>query len=265
MKPTPLRAAITERGHALGVFVMLDGGGSARLLSRMGFDFLIFDLQHAGFDLTAIETVLGASRGTECSPLARVRPNRPDQIEWVLDLGAHGVVVPMVGSAADARVAVDACRYPPRGRRSVGAIRNILERGEDFMSQANDDVLCIIQIEHVDAVERIDEILDVGGIDAVLPGHVDLALSMGHQLSYGSTISNTVPTAVADAIATVEESCASRSIPVIPVTATDDEVRMAAATGHRIICCNTDFHLLRESAAQLLHACRAVMDSNRCA
>lgn len=256
MRPTPLRSALAEGRRALGVFVMIDGGTTARMLSRLGYDFLIFDLQHAGFDLASIEAVLAATRGTDCTPLARVHPGRLDEIEWVLDLGAHGVIVPMVNSAQQARDVTAACRYPPRGRRSVGAVRNILERGDDFMDHADDDVLCVIQIEHVDAVERIDEILDVDGIDAVLPGHVDLAMSMGHRLSYGSSISNVVPDEVAAAIAAVEAACRVREIPVIPVVSTVEEVRTAAAHGHHIICCNTDYHMLRDTATANLAAAR---------
>ena len=258
MKFSALRTAIDEKRPAIGMLVMLDGGASARILAHLGYDFLVFDLQHGAIDLAGIEAVLGAVKGTSCAPIARVHPRRPDQIEWVLDLGAHGVVVPLVNSAADAALATNACRYPPRGRRSVAALRNLLVRGSDYMQHANDDVMCIIQIEHVEAVERIDQILDVEGIDAVLPGHVDLALSMGHAMSYGSTVSNTVPPAVAQAMDRIESACAARGIPVIPVAGTPQEFEVAARKGQRIACCNTDFHLFLSASAAQLSACRAI-------
>jgi 2-keto-3-deoxy-L-rhamnonate aldolase RhmA len=164
----------------------------------------------------------------------------------------------MVNSAADAALATAACRYPPRGRRSVAALRNVLVRGSDYMHEANDDVVCIIQIEHIEAVERIDEILDVEGIDAVLPGHVDLALSMGHAMNYGSSVSNTVPPAVAEAMARVDAACVRRGIPVIPVAGTTQEFEHAFRRGQRIACCNTDFHLFLNAASTQLAACRTI-------
>lgn len=259
MKRSTLRTALDERRAAVGMFAMMDAGAGARILAHLGYDFLVFDLQHGALDLAGMELVLAGVKGTACAPIARVRPRRPDQIEWVLDLGAHGVVVPMVNTASDAQLAVDACRYPPRGRRSAAALRNVLQRGSDYLHEANDDVTCIIQIEHIDAVERLDEILAVPGIDAIMPGHVDLALSMGHTLSYGSSVSNAVPASVAQAIEHVERTCADRGLPVIPVAGTPAEFAAAQARGHRIACCNTDFHLFLGAAREQLQACRAVM------
>ena len=263
MKRSTLRAALDEGCPAIGMFAMMDGGASARVLAHLGYDFLVFDLQHSAYDLAGIESVLAACKGTDCTPIARVHPRRPDQIEWVLDLGAHGVVVPMVNSAADAQLAVDACRYPPRGRRSVAALRNVLQRGSGYMHEANDDVLCIIQIEHIEAAERIDEILAVPGIDAVLPGHVDLALSMGHVLSYGGSVSNKVPAPVAQVIERVERACAARGIPVIPVAGTPDEFARAQQRGQRIACCNTDYHLFLNAASAQLAACRSAVQAQQ--
>lgn len=261
MKPSPLRAAIDGGLPAIGMFAMMDGGASARILAHLGYDFIVFDLQHSAYDLAGIEAVLGGVKGTDCAPIARVRSRRPDQIEWVLDIGAHGVVVPMVNSAADARMAVQACRYPPHGRRSVAALRNVLQRGSGYMHAANDDVLCIIQIEHIEAVERIDEILAVDGVDAVMPGHVDLALSMGHALNYGSSVSNTVPAAGTDALECVERACADRKLPLIPVAGNPAEFALAQQRGQRIACCNTDFHLFLQAAGAQLQACRASINS----
>lgn len=258
MKRSTLRTAIDETRSAIGMLAMLDGGAGARIMAHLGYDFIVFDLQHGAIDLAGIEAVLAGVKGTDCTPIARVAARRPDQIEWVLDLGAQGVVVPMVNSAADARMAVDACRYPPRGRRSVAALRNVLQRGSDYMHEANDDIVCIIQIEHIEAVDRLDEILAVEGIDAVLPGHVDLALSMGHVLSYGSSVSNTVPAPVAEAMERINRACAARNIPVIPVAGTPAEFEQAQLRGRRIACCNTDFHLFTNAAREQLQACRAV-------
>ncbi len=261
MKPRALRAALDAGTAAIGSYVMMDNGASAGILAHLGYDFIVIDQQHAAIDLAGLQASIGATKETACTPLVRVHPRRPDQIEWALDLGAQGAVVPMVNSAADARLAADACRYPPTGRRSVAALRNVLERGKDYMRRSNDDVTCVIQIEHFEAVERIDEILDVAGIDAVMPGHVDLAMSMGHTIDYGSSVSNVVPDEVERAMEKIEAACAARSIPVIPVVGSPDEYATALGRGHKIACCNTDFHLFMSAAADQLAACRAKGDS----
>ena len=131
------------------------------------------------------------------------------------------------------------------------------------MHDAIDDVLCFVQFEHIEAVERIDEILAEAGIDAVIQGHFDLALSMGHSLNYGGSVANTVPPAVTYAIARVERACSDRKLPVIPVAGTAEEIALAQRRGRRIACCNTNFHLFLQAAGAQLTACRAMIKSIR--
>ncbi len=257
MKASALRSAIEADRSAIGSYVMMDNAASAGILAHLGYDFIVIDQQHAAIDLRGLQSAVAATKGTSCAPIVRVHPRRPDQIEWALDLGAHGVVVPLVNSPDDALLATQACRYPPVGRRSVAALRNVLERGKEYMRESNDDVVCIIQIEHFEAVECIDEILDIGGIDAVMPGHVDLAMSMGHTIDYGSSVSNAVPDEVAKAMSVIEVACASRSIPVIPVVGSPKEYGSALQKGQKIACCNTDFHLFMSAAASQLAGCKA--------
>ncbi|WP_257016288.1 HpcH/HpaI aldolase/citrate lyase family protein [Rhodococcus sp. ACS1] len=232
---------------------MLDSALTCALLSRSGYEFLVVDLQHSPFDVRRIEAVIGSCVGTTCSPLARVLPGRPDQIGWILDLGAHGVVVPLVNTPDDAKRAIDQCKYPPRGRRSIGAVRNLMFRGADYADVADDDVACIIQIEHVDALANLDSILDVGDIDAIMPGHIDLARSMGYKLQYGPA---SIPTEVTAAIAEIEQAAKKRSIPVIPVPGSLPEIEVALAKGHRVICCGTDFHTFRAAIERQIQDCR---------
>lgn len=254
-----VRRAINDASHAFGTFVLLDGSISMSLIARAGYDFAVLDLQHAPFDTLRIEGALAACQGTQCSPLARVRPGRPDQIEWMLDMGAHGIVVPLVNTAHDAQTAADACRYPPLGRRSMGAGRSLLTRGHEYPEWSNDDVVCIVQIEHHEAVQNIEAILDTPGIDAIMPGHVDLAGSMGYRLSYGASVSNVVPTPVADAIAHIEQAARARSIPVIPVTGNVSETSAALSQGHHIVCVSTDYHTFRAAASDQVRQCRALL------
>lgn len=248
------KIALTGEAVSFGMFAMLDSSLSSALLARSGYDFLIIDVQHSPFDLRRIESVIGSCGGTSCSPLARVQPERPDQIGWLLDMGVHGVVVPLVNSEEDARRAVDACRYPPRGRRSIGAVRNSMYRGDAYLDVADDDVACVVQIEHVDALDNLDSILDVEGIDAVMPGHIDLARSMGYSLRYGPSAG--IPDEVTSAIKVINDAARKRSIPVVPVPGSLAEIETAISDGHRIICCSTDFHTFQAAIDQRLDECR---------
>ncbi|PKW16769.1 HpcH/HpaI aldolase family protein [Saccharopolyspora spinosa] len=261
MQPNRLRRAIDEpAGTAVGSLVMLEGGGTARVLARSGYDFLVVDVQHGAFGASGVDAVLGAVRGADCAVIVRVAAGRPDQIEWVLDQGAHGVMVPLVNNADDARRAVAACRYPPRGSRSVGGVRNLLERGPGYLSGADDDVVCIVQIEHVAALSNLDEILAVPGIDLVTPGHVDLARSMGYVADYGGSInSGGMAPDVQDALREIRDACARHGIPHVPVAGSQAEFVHAAGNGDRIVCFSSDYHQLRLAVTDNVEACRKVL------
>jgi 2-keto-3-deoxy-L-rhamnonate aldolase RhmA len=261
MKPNSLRIALDTRAPALGTLILLETGATARVLARAGYTFLVFDVQHAAFDVARAEALLGAVRGTDCAALARVHPGRPDQIEQYLDLGAHGVVVPMVSSEADAKRAVDACRFPPIGRRSVGGMRNLLERDPDYPAAADRDVVCVIQIEDVAAVERLDSILAVPGIDAVMPGPVDLARSMGHVIRYGGVVPEVAAAAIAQAEQRIDECCLVHGIPVIPAAGTDEQFAQSVDRGHRIVCFSSDLHMLQAVGAEHADVCTKLLNA----
>lgn len=257
--PSTFKAGLAGEKISFGMFAMLDSSLSSALLARSGYDFLVIDLQHSPFDLRRVESVIGSCVGTSCSPLARVHPGRPDEIGWILDMGVHGVVVPLVNSRDDARRAVDACRYPPKGRRSIGAVRNLMYRGDAYLDVADNDVACVVQIEHVDALENLGSILDVEGIDAVMPGHIDLARSMGYSLRYGP--SEGIPVEVTAAIKVINDAALKRSIPVVPVPGSLAEVENALLEGHRTICCSTDFHTFKAAIEQRVTECRRLAEA----
>ncbi|MBI2942257.1 MAG: 2,4-dihydroxyhept-2-ene-1,7-dioic acid aldolase [Chloroflexi bacterium] len=149
-------------------------------MAHAGFDALVLDMQHgAGIGPDRPVTALQAISTTDTVPLVRVPWNDPVYIQYALDAGAYGVIVPLVNSRADAERAVDARRFPPLGNRSIGANRAHLYAGADYFAQANDEIVCLVMVEHVDAVERVDEIVTTPGIDGVYIGPSDLAASLG--------------------------------------------------------------------------------------
>ncbi|MGH3359324.1 MAG: HpcH/HpaI aldolase family protein [Nocardioidaceae bacterium] len=154
---------------ALGTWCSLPSIPVVEVVAGVGFDWICVDLQHGHASQADLHAVL---RATEAPTLVRIPWNEPAAIMHALDVGAAGVVIPMVHDGAAARAAVDSCRYAPRGTRSWGPMRH----GRP-PAGANDDVVCIVMIESVAAVEAVDEIVRTPGVDGVLVGPADLSLS----------------------------------------------------------------------------------------
>ncbi len=167
-----------------------------------GFDYVCVDMQHGVADYQVAINMLAAMRGADTTPIVRVPWLEPGIIGRVLDAGALGVVIPMVNSRAEAQAAVAACRYAPVGARSFGPIRASMVFGSDYFSWANDEIACIPMVETRQAVEAVDDILSVPGIDAVYVGPADLSITYG--LPPGVDNPGTV---FDEAIATVVDSC----------------------------------------------------------
>jgi 2-keto-3-deoxy-L-rhamnonate aldolase RhmA len=147
------------------------------------FDFVWIDMEHNALTLEAVQVHIMATKGTETTPLVRVPWNDPVLIKPVLDIGAAGVIVPLIRTADDALRAVSACLYPPAGIRGFGPRRpsNYGQlSGPEFCASANAAISVIVQIEHIEAVNNIDAILSVPGLTSVFIGPNDLSGSMGH-------------------------------------------------------------------------------------
>lgn len=148
-------------------------------MGRSGFDWICIDQQHGLVGPDALVPMLQAAELTGTPALVRVPANDAAAIGRALDAGAQGIVVPLIEDAEGARQAVAAARYPPGGRRSWGPIRAALAAPGYTAALGDDRILVVVQVETVDAVERLPEILDVEGIDAVFVGPNDLALAAG--------------------------------------------------------------------------------------
>ena len=145
-------------------------------------DFAWIDMEHNAYSLETVQAHIIATKGTETTALVRVPENNAATIKTVLDIGADGVIVPMVRTADDVRRAVAACRYPPEGMRGFGPRRPIdhgLSADEGYSQRANEAIIAIAQIEQIEAVNNLDEILAVPGLNAVVIGGNDLSGSMG--------------------------------------------------------------------------------------
>jgi len=182
--PAPLnrlRRLWQEKRPTFGAIATIPSIQTVQIMARSGLDWIIVDLEHGPIDLGSAHAMITATAGTPCIPLARIAANEPWLAKAPMDIGALGINFPMICSRADAEKAVRSVRYPPRGDRLWGPFHAPFRWGvtmPDYMATADDDMICMITIEHVDAVERIDEIMAVPGIDIAVIGPGDLATSI---------------------------------------------------------------------------------------
>ena len=168
-----------NRGEAvIGTFVGLGHPDVTERLSRMGFDWLLLDAEHGPLGFETMQRMMQAMSGTGCTPIVRPQWNDFVVVKRVLDIGAHGVLIPWVNDGSEAEAAVRACRYPPEGIRGWGPRRASLF-DPDYYATANDEILVSVQIETRKALDNLDEILSVDGVDACYIGPWDLSNNLG--------------------------------------------------------------------------------------
>lgn len=176
-----LKSKLQSKSLTIGSWLSLGSAAVCEMMAKSGFDWLVVDLEHAP---TNPETMLNMIRVIDlcgCTPLVRVGANDPLLIKHALDAGAHGVIIPQVKTAEEARAAVAASYYPPRGDRGVGLFRAQGYGGSfaAYQQRAAAETVVIVQIEHRDAVADLEEILAVDGVDGFMVGPYDLSGSYG--------------------------------------------------------------------------------------
>ena len=175
-----VKKKLKDGGLCPGLFMGMDHPGVADIVSRAGFDWILCDQEHGHFTVDSLRSVLNAMRGAKSLPIVRVPEGSAPWIKQALDLGVGGIMAPMVLNKTQAEDVVAAMLYPPKGNRSLGFSRcNGYGRDMENMLAANEHILTVIQVEHIDAVNRVDEIASVPGIDVLFIGPYDLSCSMG--------------------------------------------------------------------------------------
>ena len=175
-----LRETVAAGGTALGAWMFLREPLVVEAAAQAGYDYVCIDMQHGLQSFEHTVTMLTAMARTPATPIVRVPWDEPSTIGRALDAGAYGVIIPMVNTVEQAAAAAAACRYAPAGNRSMGPV-GVSARAprEGYFESANANVLCIPMIETRQAVENVDEILSVPGIDAVYIGPADLSITFG--------------------------------------------------------------------------------------
>ena len=181
MQTNKTREKLNAGQAALGTIMGLGSPNLAELLSNVGLDYLVIETEHNGLDSAEIEHMLMAIKGTETIPIVRVPSHDYVFIQRALDMGAMGILVPMLKTAAEVEKIVAATRYPPHGTRGWGPMRasKYTLDDDDYIKRANDNILVTGLLETKEAVENLEEITSVPGLDALYLGMWDLCFSMG--------------------------------------------------------------------------------------
>lgn len=253
-----IREAWTRDEPALLGWLLLEGRASAAVVAGAGFDAVTLDLQHGAAAIDDAGEVFASVESAGAVPLARPRWNDPGEIMRLLDLGARGIVCPMVGTQADAEALVAACRYPPDGVRSYGPVRGAFGSGSEQVALANEAILVFAMIESADGFRNLDDIAATTGLDGLYVGPTDLSLGLGL-----STLADLDDPRLLEALDAVVASARRHGIvPGVHAPSPERAARMVER-GFRLVCPSIDADALGSAAAAALEATRAAIASGR--
>lgn len=236
-----LKSLWSEGRTALGAIATMPSVQTVQIMARSGLDWILVDMEHGAIDPGAASAMIAATSGTPCVPLVRVPTVTPTEAKLPLDLGAMGICFPMTTTRAAAESAVRAVRYPPTGERCCGPFYAAPRWGlsvREYLDCADEEVLAIGTIEHIDAVKSVGEIVCVPGLDLLFIGPGDLATSMGLR---GQTDH---PEVVA-AIETLEKPIRKSPVVLGGVATTLDNANDMIARGYRALVLGFDWSLLQ--------------------
>lgn len=253
MRPNLVKRALKEGKPSVGTWLSLGSIIAARFMARTGLDWLNVDIEHSLVDWETACHIFATVADAGCTALARVPANRHDHIKRVLDNGAMGIVVPMVNSRQEAEDAVAAALYPPQGIRSVGGSVHALNFGtnaNDYYAHANEELLIVLQCEHIKSVENADVIFSVPGIDAMFVGPNDLAASMRVPKKGGQTpFSEPSGQATEEALDHILVMCKKHKVAPGIHCGSADEANLRIAEGWQFIAVGSELKMMLSGAA----------------
>lgn len=181
-----LKNKLKNNQLTIGSWITIGNSSVIEIMSTAGFEWLCIDMEHTSIDLTTAQILITTIQSKNMKALVRVSKNEEVAIKKVMDMGADGIIVPMIKNKYEALMAIDFVKYPPNGKRGVGLYRaqNYGMGFEEYKKWVDEESVIIAQIEHIEAVENIDEILSTEGIDGTIVGPYDLSGSMGFPGAY---------------------------------------------------------------------------------
>lgn len=231
-----------------GAWAQLCSPLAAECLARGGFDWILIDMEHAQGDM---QTLIGqfhaiAAAGTGAVPFVRVPWNDLVWIKRILDAGAYGLMIPYVNTKEEAVRAIQACKYPPQGIRGIAGSIRAAGFGRDsagYLKRANDELFIMLQVETPQAVENLEAIASVPGVDALFIGPMDLSTSMGFFL-------NPAAPEVQKVIATAEAKAKKLGMPLGTISGSWEQAKALYDRGYQLITLTSDSALVMRIAAE---------------
>jgi 4-hydroxy-2-oxoheptanedioate aldolase len=252
MRENRLRTLWAQDKAAVNGWLAIPSGFSAEVMAHQGWDTLTIDMQHGVIDYPAMVTMLQAISSTPTVPIVRVPWLEPGVLMKSLDAGAYGVICPMVNTREDAQKLVAYTHYAPRGTRSYGPIRASLYGGADYAGKANDTIVAFAMIETAQALDNLDDILSVEGLDAIYIGPSDLSLALGCR-----PVFDDVDPKAAQAIAHILERAKAHGVEAGVHNGLPEVALARAAMGFSFVTLSSDARMLAGGSQQLLAAARA--------
>ncbi|WP_298232248.1 aldolase/citrate lyase family protein [uncultured Azohydromonas sp.] len=252
MRENRLRTLWKSGGAAVNGWLAIPNGFAAEVMAHQGWDTLTIDVQHGVVDYQAMVQLLQAISTTDTVPVVRAPWLEPGILMKILDAGAYGVICPMVNTREDAQKLVAWTSYAPRGVRSFGPVRALYYGGADYPEQANDTIVRFAMIETAQALDNLDEILSVEGLDAIYIGPSDLSLSLGCKPAFDD-----VDPKAAQAIDYILERAKAHGVVAGIHNGRTDVALARIAKGFQFVTVSSDARLLAAGSQQILSAMRA--------
>lgn len=249
-----LKQKLRKGEVAIGTWIMFSDLFAVDAIAQAGFDWWVIDMEHSSIGTEGLLRILSVLKGTSTVPIVRLTNNHPDYFKKALDLGAYGVMVPMIQSAQDARRAVDSCRYPPVGSRGFGPVRasNYFLDLTEYIKAANREILLIAQIESVRAVRGLGSIMNVEGLDAIFVGPADLSSSMNLPGQWKDS-------KVQKVILQIMEKSRSAGMPFGILTFSVEELVHYAKHGATLLTVGSDLAFMMQGSIDSLKRCQELL------
>ncbi len=252
MRKNRLRTIWNSGGAVVNGWLAIPNGFSAETMAHQGWDSLTIDLQHGVVDYQSMIPMLQAISTTDTIPVVRVPWLDPSALMKALDAGAYGVICPMISTREEAQKLVAYTHYAPRGTRSFGPVRALLYGGADYAQHANDEIVTFAMIETAQALDNLDDILSVEGLDAVYIGPSDLSLALGCR-----PVFDDVDPPVQQAIDHILERAKAHGLVAGIHNGTAAGALARIEKGFQFVTVSSDARLMAAGSQQLLSAMRA--------
>lgn len=249
MRENRLRTIWQRGGTVVNGWLHVPSSFSAEVMAHAGYDSLTIDMQHGPIDYGNLVPMLQAISTTDTVPVVRVPWHDPGLIMRVLDAGCYAVICPMINTREEAESFVRACRYPPAGYRSFGPYRATLYGGQDYTDHADETVVTMAMVETQEALDNLDEILGVNGLDAVFVGPSDLGQSLG----YGPGMDREEPEVV-EAVDRVLAAARGRGLAAGIFAGTPEYASRMVEKGFRFVNVSSDARLMASAATETVSA-----------